>query len=199
MLNNIDRNSLGSFVLRIALGIVFLVHGLAKVTAEDTAYGATWATNEWNRAGRPPAQVVEVLEGEVAGVPLYMLVTLKNHVYKAYNQSAGARPENLKDLEVLQMIVAWAEILCSIALIIGAATQISALVMIAVQIGAIVMVTGLRGFSPPGGRIGYEYNLVLIAMCVSLFIEGGGMFSIDAWMARRKKTTKVVPEPVPVA
>jgi uncharacterized membrane protein YphA (DoxX/SURF4 family) len=198
MFKSIDRDSLGAFVLRLALGIVFLVHGLEKVIADGNSYGWTWATNQWNAAGRPPERVVNALAGDVEGVPPEYVVKAKNHIEKVYNLAGGDRPENLKDLEAVQMFVAWGEILCSIALILGAFTQPAALLMILVQIGAIVTVTGLRGFSPPSGRIGYEYNLVLIAMCLALLIEGGGMLSIDAWRGGKKKPKTAVAEPVAV-
>ena len=82
-----------------------------------------------------------------------------------------------------------------LSLILGAFTQPAALLMILVQFGAIATVTGGRGFSPPG-RIGFEYNLVLIAMCLALLIEGGGMLSIDAWRASKKQPKVAAAEPV---
>jgi putative oxidoreductase len=78
----------------------------------------------------------------------------------------------------LQLAVAWGEFLGGIALVLGLFARIAALGMIAIQVGAIAMVTHALGFSIHGG--GWEYNFILIAGCLALFVVGGGAWSVDS-------------------
>jgi putative oxidoreductase len=38
---------------------------------------------------------------------------------------------------------------------------------------------------------GYEYHLLAMGLCLSLFMTGGGKFSVDAVIARRLKSSSV--------
>jgi len=57
--------------------------------------------------------------------------------------------------------------------------------MIAIQLGAVLTVTWAKGFSFGQGG-GYEYNLALLAMCLAVFLLGGGSLSLDALLWRKR-------------
>jgi putative oxidoreductase len=78
---------------------------------------------------------------------------------------------------VLQLLVAWGEFAGGIALLIGFLTPIAAIGIITIMAGAIVTVTGKNGFNMMNQ--GYEYNFVLIMMCLALIANGAGACSID--------------------
>src|SRR5262245_45196940 len=77
---------------------------------------------------------------------------------------------------VLQLAVAWGELLGGAACALGLFTRLAALGLAAIMVGAIVTVTGRAGFSLL--EHGYEYNLVLIIVCASLILLGAGTLSL---------------------
>jgi len=77
----------------------------------------------------------------------------------------------------LQLAVAWGEVLGGAACALGILTRLAALGLAAIMVGAIVTVHGPHGFSLQHG--GYEYNLVLIVVCLSLVLLGAGTISLD--------------------
>jgi putative oxidoreductase len=77
----------------------------------------------------------------------------------------------------LQPVVAWGELLGGAACALGIFTRLAALGLAAIMVGAIVTVTGHGGFSML--EHGYEYNLVLIVICLSLMLLGAGTLSLD--------------------
>ncbi|TME92033.1 MAG: DoxX family protein [Chloroflexi bacterium] len=75
-----------------------------------------------------------------------------------------------------------------LALIVGFLARPAALGLIGVMLVAIAKVHGRHGFFlnfslTPGKGHGYEFNLVLIAMALSIFIGGAGVLSIDRLIA----------------
>ncbi|HTK76415.1 MAG TPA: DoxX family protein [Gemmataceae bacterium] len=78
---------------------------------------------------------------------------------------------------VLQLAVAWGEVLGGAACALGIMTRLAALGLAAIMVGAIVTVHGPHGFSMEHG--GYEYNVVLIVVCLSLALLGAGTLSLD--------------------
>ena len=95
----------------------------------------------------------------------------------------------------LQATVAWGELLCGVALLIGLATRVAAMGIIVVMIGAIFMVTWKNPFTSLETsrgflvEVGYEYNYAIIAMCASLVVLGAGVLSADHFLWRRKPAT----------
>lgn len=84
-----------------------------------------------------------------------------------------------------------------IAVMAGAFVALLSVPLIAVMLTAIATVHLQYGFSsvrlkavtPAGaefGPIGYELNLLYIAALVGLALSGPGIFSVDAWRARRR-------------
>jgi putative oxidoreductase len=87
------------------------------------------------------------------------------------------------------MAVAWAEFVGGAALVLGLFTRFAALGMIVIQVGAIAMVTSTRGFIGKYG--GWEFNFVLLAGCLALFILGSGGCAVDhLFRVREKKPEK---------
>jgi uncharacterized membrane protein YphA (DoxX/SURF4 family) len=85
----------------------------------------------------------------------------------------------------VQFAVAWGELVCGVAMLLGLLTRLAAAGLIVIMIGAIYTVTGPQGFSVAAG--GYEYNLAILAMCVVLIIKGSGPLSVDGWLAARRQ------------
>lgn len=90
---------------------------------------------------------------------------------------------------LMQMAVAWGELLGGAALALGLLTRVAALGLAAIMAGAIVTVKGAMGFSSPQG--GYEYNMLILVVCVSLVLMGGGTLSLDRFFSWRRRA--VVP------
>jgi putative oxidoreductase len=77
-----------------------------------------------------------------------------------------------------------------IALVAGLGTRLAALGIAAVMLGAIFKVhKGVGFFMNWAGRLekgqeGFEYHLLVLAICAALLITGGGAFSLDALLAQ---------------
>ena len=81
-------------------------------------------------------------------------------------------------------LAALIECLGGLAMIVGFLARPAALGLIVVMLVAIAKVHGRHGFFinfalTPGKGHGYEFNLALIAMALSILIGGAGAFSID--------------------
>jgi putative oxidoreductase len=63
-------------------------------------------------------------------------------------------------------------------LLVGLLTPLAGLTISGVMVVAIMVSTGQNGFIPLG-RLGYEYNLVLISVAMALVIAGAGQLSLD--------------------
>jgi putative oxidoreductase len=144
--NTSTKLNLVLLILRLSLGVIFIYHGLEKITGPSG--GAGWVTDMYGR--RPELQVPTTLT-----------------------------------FTGIQLAVSWGEFIGGVALLVGLLTRLAALGMIIIQAGAIILVTGARGFSPETGA-GYEYNIALLAMCLSLLILGAGKWSVD-WIETPKR------------
>ena len=82
------------------------------------------------------------------------------------------------------VLAAFTECFGGLALIIGVLARPSAIGLIGVMLVAVAKVHAQHGFflnfaMTPGRGHGYEYNLALLAMALSIVIGGAGVFSID--------------------
>ncbi len=85
-------------------------------------------------------------------------------------------------------LAAFTECFGGLALIVGLLARPAAVGLIAVMLVAIAKVHGRHGFflnfaMTPGKGHGYEFNLALIAMALSVLIGGAGALSIDGLIA----------------
>jgi len=85
-------------------------------------------------------------------------------------------------------LAAFTECFGGLALIIGLLARPAAVGLILVMLVAIAKVHGRNGFFlnfalAPGKGHGYEFNLALIAMALSILIGGAGALSIDRLLA----------------
>jgi len=75
-------------------------------------------------------------------------------------------------------------------LVAGLGTRLAAVFIAAVMIGAIFKVHKGVGFfmnwmgKQQAGQEGYEFHLLVLAICAALLVTGGGAFSIDALLVR---------------
>jgi uncharacterized membrane protein YphA (DoxX/SURF4 family) len=209
------RQSLAALALRLALGVIFIYHGVGKVTPAND-WGASWAAHRWNERGELPKDLQQKVD-DLQLKPATLRADIQHQLKELYG---GELPEDVrKKVEQLtldkgatradiqqqvkklyrlegplpdslsthaaQLAVAWAELLGGVALLLGLFTRLASVAEIAIQLGAIWLVTFDRGFTIRGGG-GYEYNLALVAMCVALVAIGGGAWALDAILARRK-------------
>lgn len=80
----------------------------------------------------------------------------------------------IKPAKFWVLVVGVVEFFGGIALIVGFATQLAALFIAINMIGAIVLVKRKMGLVN-----GYEFDLALLAMAVSLMFLGAGFYAID--------------------
>lgn len=86
------------------------------------------------------------------------------------------------------VLAAFTECVGGLALILGVLARPSAIGLIGVMLVAVAKVHARNGFflnfsMTPGRGHGYEYNLALLAMALSILIGGAGVFSIDRLIA----------------
>ena len=83
-----------------------------------------------------------------------------------------------------------AEFVGPIALVAGLGTRLAALLIAVVMVGAIVKVHRGTGFfmnwagKHQAGQEGYEYHLLVIAICAALIVTGGGALALDGLLVR---------------
>ncbi len=102
-----------------------------------------------------------------------------------------------------QLLVGWTELAAGVLLVIGLFSRLAALAIIPIQVAAIILVTGKKALQGPTfeaagadfTKVGPEYNMVLIFMCLAVILLGSGVVSVDhcllCWLGRKK------PEQVP--
>lgn len=90
-----------------------------------------------------------------------------------YSQGMGMRPGWL-----FALLGGGGEFLGGLLLALGLVTDLGALLIVATMLVAIVQVTGKKGYWI--GKGGWEYNFLIIVVCVVLALIGPGRYSLDA-------------------
>jgi putative oxidoreductase len=85
----------------------------------------------------------------------------------------------------VQVAVAWGELLGGVALAFGFLTRVAALGIFAIMAGAIAKVHWQHGFN--GVKGGYEYNFVIMVICICLMLGGAGTLAVDRVFHFRRK------------
>lgn len=85
---------------------------------------------------------------------------------------------------LLTYVVAYAELLGGIAILLGVLTRYAAALHAIIMIVAIYLVHFKNGFNNMNG--GYEFQLTLLLVSIGLVLAGAGAYSIDALLAKRK-------------
>jgi uncharacterized membrane protein YphA (DoxX/SURF4 family) len=109
--------------------------------------------------------------------------------------------------QATQTAVGWAELLFGLALLVGLLSRVSALGVIVLQVGAMILVTGKRALEGPAMsmsgadymKVGPEFNLVLIALCVGVILLGSGTVSLDHLLGRLWQRRRAPAAPPAVA
>ena len=182
--------TLAPLILRLALAAIFIYHGNQKVFGPNTNLGASWAESERLRQSAIPADLLK----RVNQVPIDNADAKEKDakekivagLARSYATQAPDLPTTL-NWSAAQYAVAWGELLGGVALLLGMLTRVAALGLIVIQVGAIATVTAGKGFSFTEGG-GYEYNIALVAMCLTLVVLGGGTWAVDRFF--RRSTSK---------
>src|SRR5205823_1491389 len=87
------------------------------------------------------------------------------------------RPGDEPHPTVVQLAVAWGQLIGGIALGVGFLTRLAALGIIVIMLGAIATVHWPHGFDIQ--QHGFEYNFAIIVMCVCLVLGGPGPLAVD--------------------
>jgi putative oxidoreductase len=91
---------------------------------------------------------------------------------KGYEERMGMRPGAL-----YAALAGGGEFLGGLLVALGLFTPIGALLIAASMIVAIAKVTGKKGYWVSKG--GWEYNALIIAVCVALILAGPGIYALD--------------------
>jgi uncharacterized membrane protein YphA (DoxX/SURF4 family) len=209
--NAFAKDTLAPLFLRLALAAVFIYHGVDKVTTGPD-WGATWATRVWHDKAELPAGVTEKLDrlfeqvGKQQGISQEEkekqranIRDVQQQLVNLYRRDIQPPPAALEQ-HWAQLAVAWGELLGGILLLFGFGSRLAAAWLIVIQAGAIYTVTGMQGFSVAEGG-GYEYNVVLLAMCLAVLCLGSGPLSLSRALSKKRtppQPTAQQPEPVNV-
>jgi putative oxidoreductase len=83
---------------------------------------------------------------------------------------------------VFAALGAGSEFFGGLMVLLGLAAELGALAILFTMVVAVWKVTGNRGFFIQGW--GYEYNLLIIAVCVALILSGPGRYALWRWNRR---------------
>jgi putative oxidoreductase len=116
----------------------------------------------------------------------FHLVADEGHGWGATWMNEAAAKQNVSPPPApVQLAVAWGQLFGGAALAVGFLTRLAALGIIAIMAGAIATVHAPNGFDITKG--GYEYNVLIIVVCIVLVLFGGGSVAVDRFVRFRRK------------
>lgn len=175
------RGGWAALALRLGLGIVFFPHGMQKILG----------VSSWHDFTDAMAQLTSHMS---------LLAALKAMVIQGFSATLAGMTTHMHLPAALVVLVIAAEGLGSLGLIAGFLTRLCALGIACNMIGAVAMVHWKYGmmmnWSGKQAGEGFEYHILVVAICLALMILGGGKWSADAAIAGcgREKRPEV-PEP----
>jgi len=199
------KNTLAPLLLRLALAAVFIYHGADKILTRGNDWGSAWASEAEKAQAKVPPSVKDKLhtvatrdrpaedpEQSTAEKKLAQerVEWIRVELGRAYSEAGMKRPEALQ-FHAAQLAVAWGELIGGVALLLGFLVRLAAAGLIIIQAGAIFTVTWTHGFSVTQG--GYEYNVVLIAICLAVICLGSGPFSLSGLIKGQRRARAQAP------
>ncbi len=90
---------------------------------------------------------------------------------------------------IIAVLVILGESLGALGLIFGFLTRFCAASMVVIMSGAVMMAHAPNGFfmnwSGKQGGEGFEYHILVLAICLPLILTGGGKFSLDGFISHK--------------
>jgi putative oxidoreductase len=126
--------------------------------------------------------VAETLVRIVVGIMFLM------HVMSKFKMGPGVVAANIFAKHGIEPALAWVyfimllELVGGICLILGLFTRFFAAALAIEMLVALLLVHLPRGYSASGG--GFEYVLLIGAVCFAIAIRGGGPYSVDRLIGR---------------
>jgi uncharacterized membrane protein YphA (DoxX/SURF4 family) len=162
MFEDFVKNWLTGLLLRLALAAVFVYHGLVLVTGyTPQEFVEHWMDNSLNLDG---------------GGPTEWGAKWMNEMARKQDKEPPPAP--------VQMAVAWGQLIGGLTLVLGLLTRVAAVGLIIIMAGAIALVHAPNGFDVTKG--GFEYNVLIIVVCLVLMFSGAGNVSVDRLFRRRR-------------
>jgi len=153
----------------------------------------------WNELSKPHAQLCSFILRVGLGTIFVWQGVLKL-VQEHGHRWSTTLPEGT------QLVVAWGEALCGVALLTGLLSRLAALGVVVIMVGAIMIQTAKFGFirieAPPVGStqssilVGSEYNFALIVMALGIIALGSDSLTVDQLLFGRRKGGRRAPEGV---
>ncbi len=157
------KNTLAPLLLRLALAAIFIYHGLNLVVGyTPDEFVRHWLDNNLN------------LDGGGA-----------NEWGATWMNAAAAKQQTQPPAAAVQMAVAWGELVGGLALVLGLLTRVAAVGLIIIMAGAIATVHWPHGFDLSKG--GYEYNMLIVVVCLVLVLAGPGNAAVDRFFRRNRQ------------
>ncbi|HJU64969.1 MAG TPA: DoxX family protein [Gemmatimonadaceae bacterium] len=113
----------------------------------------------------------------------------KLFVFGLAGVSGGFAQMGIPSPELVAPLIAFLEFFGGIALMVGALTRLASLGLALDMLGATLLVHLKAGFFNPNG---VEFPLLLLGATIALALTGAGAFSVDALLARRRRSRTAV-------